>query len=416
MQLAVECALGEEGTGAEAGSVAMLLSEGDAQATSFVRRMVQMAEARGGPDEQQTRVAQLLANTHVASIRDLEALEHAIEYTLPGLAGRLLDEQREQDQDAHAKCRPPLRLIVLDNIAALFSDAETSKNMSNLLIRSRWSCLVADGLKRLTQVGASVGEESAIVVVNHVTDAFERDLPPIQRVVDSEERQMARGREAVDRQVYGEPPLTYSVQSPYFSGLLASLRVEPTHRQINGDDEKERAQNEVHRPLSLLFGYIAKQAALGSVWNNCINARIMVTRAYALQSPTQVNGFHEPPRARPLGIRARRNEKENQDVSQRLSRRNGERILPLRRLSVIFSPCAAPRSARFVVGHRGLSFIAEDDASISPMPDDLPDESEEEEAGSQGGPKDEFRGGDLESGGEELLAATMAAEAAHQKV
>lgn len=409
LQLAVHTALGAPDR--PAGSVALMISEGDTQGSIAVRRMLEMAEhitrrrwrkshANGngtahdlgdasssessakrrrlagsgsGPaasplEEETVELAkqQVLRNVHLASIRDLDALEHVIEYTLPGLAQRLIEQEAQHRNTGTSQASsstsaayppsPPLRLVIVDNLPCLFY-ATHPTSMNAMVARSRALGSLSDGLKRIARIGSpldamsakgsvrpkeepaptpesasvnsystghsSVDGGSAVVIINHVSDVFERDLralseiasfsiPPSSSFASSAMQSSSQVRTA------GEPPLAYSHQSPLFSGLTTSVRaVSSLNRMdlLQEEEEEEPAQlvysgllgrqvpdlshlssvipsNSFTSALGAAAGEAemesdplisgafpgAKQAALGHVWNNCINARIMLCK------------------------------------------------------------------------------------------------------------------------------------------
>lgn len=386
-------------------TVALLVSEGDAQATLFVRRMLQMAEdivrerwhewhrlhSTTSPHSSSSRLdhsiheterlgiplpvlmqsvsSRLLENVHISPIRDLEALEHALTYTLPGLARRLLETDSA----------PPLGLVLLDSLAPLFYADQPGSSFGALMLRTRWSNLLADEFKKLSSIGMDLrppkspglqpdpGEEdlrgsplegsgAAIVILNHVSDVFERDLIPVQRILQQQQRRsQLHSKIGQERQQFTcsvstkfhipaqaiakEPPLTFAAQSPFFSGLLASLGIPPNAQSAQStreadhgkDEETDEDDGDDDDNLPIVASHLAKQAALGHVWNNCINARIFLTRKRRAGSETLDDGEHS---------------------TQGLSA--SQRMPPTRRLHLVFAPRAAPRSTLFEITKAGV--------------------------------------------------------------
>ncbi|CAO1629099.1 unnamed protein product [Parajaminaea phylloscopi] len=409
--------------GQNAGTVAILVSEGDAQATLVVRRMLQMAEElirrswqrradrgrrHGSPGAEVGRVddvsgarrlkgghreilektvkqasSLLLRNIRISPIRDLEALEHALTYTLPGLARRLLE--------SHGS--PPLRLVILDSLAPLFYSDQPGSSFAGLMLRTRWTNLIADELKKLARYGmhhstpspaehlkqersSDAGEEvsaiqatppiacgAAIVIINHVSDAFEKDLAALYQILKSQ-RAHAATADGTDSQAQPpqqqhksqacavpankEPPLTYAAQSPFFSGLLASVKDLHTPRNETHDAAGLYDDARLTAPM---FG---KQAALGHVWNNSINARIFLSRRDVFRLPDGES--HGEPRA---GADLAGDAFPGDDDGQ------FEAPLRLRALHMVFAPWAPARSSTFVITKAGLSVAG--DECVSPL-------------------------------------------------
>lgn len=349
-------------------------------------------------------VKQLLRNVHIASIRDLDALDHVLEYTLPGLAHRLLEEQRDGMMDPSSSSsapmassslgpRPPLRLVILDNLPSLFYAAQPTSGNKNLMF-SRGMSLngIADSLKRIARIGSGldlsppplknefkgdadaaiklealaenkieedvidgtprqedwprlpqehqlpVSGGSAVVVINHVSDAFERDLQSMRDIAITSSDSSRRGPTTRS----GEPPLAYAEQAPYFSGLMDSFSsaTSLTDASSSEDGPKPAATHGpfATRGMSMLLQEMdpleggntgAKQAALGHVWNNCINARVMLCKT---------------------GRRVRREAIDDEGESHGTQRGTQTTVLrelglPLMQASLVFSPDSAPSSS-----------------------------------------------------------------------
>lgn len=414
MQLIVYTALGWTPSGEHennpGATVALLVSEGDAQATIFVRRMLQIAgelvrqkwkarpdlyyhsrrqpthhdiqqeaEPRQDGDVRQQPLptlpesltlkdalhktrAKLLRNVYISPIRDLEALEHALTYTLPGLARRLLDAQGS----------PPLRLVVMDSLAPLFYVDQPGSSFGALMLRTRWSNLIADELKKLARFGMicrafseQLDRESsstidgslpssiktqggtAVVVLNHVSDVFDRDLGDVYQILRRQQVSKVTGGQAMDVTAERakrdlEPPLSYSAQSPFFTGLLASVKIPAVGKHESRPDATEE---QLH-----FAPHLSKQAALGHVWNNCINARIFLCKhdvSNGGDSKADADKFKDQVKI---------------DSFEKFA--HDDRRSKLRRtLHLIFSPSAPSRSAPYVISKMGLRSAVDPDSS-----------------------------------------------------
>lgn len=193
---------------------------------------------------------QLLDHVETSPVADADALEHALSFFLPpllaarrgtegsallgedvgppGERSELLRPDLEGEPPGPAngvdgvnapaprrRGKPPVRLLVLDSLAALLR-AETALTGGGLVARSRRLCSLSDRLKAL-----ALEYHLAVVVVNQVSDVFS-------------------GTGASDA-----PEMLYAAQARHFNGQSASVR---------------------------------KEAALGIVWANCVNARLMLAR------------------------------------------------------------------------------------------------------------------------------------------
>jgi DNA repair protein RAD57 len=195
------------------------------------------------------------------------------------------------NKDAKARSRPPLKLLVIDSIAELLHyDEEGGKtSTATLSERSRNLSAIAAQLHALAAT-----HQLAVVALNRVTDTWDR------RPADAQP---------------GE--LLYADQARIFGAVEGG----------------------------------SKSAALGLVWANQVNARIMLSRTWqrrhhpvpAAVAPRAEDG-HDRKRLRAEGGGAVRMD----DVS-------------VRRLSVIFSSVCAPASVDVVISSRGIETLADDE-------------------------------------------------------
>ncbi|PWN52532.1 hypothetical protein IE53DRAFT_385008 [Violaceomyces palustris] len=152
----------------------------------------------------QLAIRQVLSNVHLACVSDVEALEHAINYTLPGLIWRLSTQagQNMPSSSSSNSVSPPtassssarIGLVIIDSLPPLFQE-EPARTKDTMIERSRILCRLGDSLQRLCILGtrrslseAREEEELAlgqgrrtlandptgrsIIVVNHVSDVF----------------------------------------------------------------------------------------------------------------------------------------------------------------------------------------------------------------------------------------------------
>jgi DNA repair protein RAD57 len=194
-------------------------------------------------------------------------------------------------KDAKARSRPPLKLLVIDSIAELLHyDEEGGKtSTATLSERSRNLSAIAAQLHALAAT-----HQLAVVALNRVTDTWDR------RPADAQP---------------GE--LLYADQARIFGAVEGG----------------------------------SKSAALGLVWANQVNARIMLSR-------TRQRRLHPVPAA--VAPRA-----EDGHDRKRLRAEGGGAVrvddVSVRRLSVMFSSVCAPASVDVVITSRGVETLADDD-------------------------------------------------------
>lgn len=161
----------------------------------------------------------------------------------------------------------PIRLLIVDSITALLR-GETAISGAGLTQRSRLVCIITDLLKAL-----AAQFNLAVVVVNQVSDSF-----PVPTASSQSH----------------DVPMLYSTQAQHFSGQSPGIR---------------------------------KEAALGIVWANAVNTRVMLAKTGRRIAVDQAGEGHEE-----------------------------DKVL-LRRAHLVFSPFAAPGTLDFVLeqgGARGL--------------------------------------------------------------
>ncbi|GAC75911.1 hypothetical protein PANT_19c00014 [Moesziomyces antarcticus T-34] len=230
--------------------VCYITSSGERAAHSIVARALELASfairhrfpPHPNEDDLERAVelgrAQLLRNLHVACVADIEALDHVLRYQLPALTSRT-----------------DIGIVVVDNLPALFQDDPVAGDIDSLVHRSRWLVDVADALKRTS---------AAVVVINHVSDAFGIDKDLARRFVfDSASRTSRRTDVVADHPAAME----YAAQSAYTSGLLAS--VPPT---------LAAAMTTTADSDSPLYTLHPRTAQLGHTWTNLIHTRLLLTR------------------------------------------------------------------------------------------------------------------------------------------
>ncbi|PWN96536.1 P-loop containing nucleoside triphosphate hydrolase protein [Tilletiopsis washingtonensis] len=362
--------------------VAYLSTSGLASASALVRRLVEISDhsvlaslrpsssaassGAGAGRAKQARPSvyeaeevelareRMLANVHLACVGDGEALEHALLYTLPALIHRCSSDAKDaaaaQQREEGGGGAAEIGLIIIDDLPALFQEDNNSGSMSSLVARSRMLFELADRLKVLAHCGgredaSTVSSTSAehtattpkrrpiaVVVVNHVSDVFERERAlaissgrellslsssaPASRSIADLPRTLRTAREAGL-----DAPLAFVQQAATFSGLYATndALLEALRR---GEDARG-----IDAATSRL-----KQAALGLPWVNGINTRLLLSK-----SPRKTAGG--------AGEEGEAGRKEQQ----------------VSRATLLFSPFAsAQKSVRFVIGPGGVRSLEED--------------------------------------------------------
>ncbi|TKY88481.1 hypothetical protein EX895_002469 [Sporisorium graminicola] len=226
--------------------------------------------------------AQLLCNLHVACVADVEALEHALKYSLPGLMVRLSSKHA---QDAASTASPEVGVVLVDNLPSLFQEDPVAGDIDSLVQRSKMLVEIADALKRLAVSGSCVGR--AVLVLNHVSDAFGIDKDIARRFVfDSADRiriaRAQRGGGGGGQQEAGATAsalpdyaaaMEYASQSAFVSGLLAS--VPPTLAEAIGASAVQESRAGDDGPLYALH---PRTAQLGHTWSNLVNVRLFLSK------------------------------------------------------------------------------------------------------------------------------------------
>ncbi|CAO1626032.1 unnamed protein product [Sympodiomycopsis kandeliae] len=360
-------------------------------------------------DQSEELVAQMLENIQLASIRDLDALDHALQYIVPGFARQLINEpiaseayktsqsssypstplptsvrpQSQSEASQTSTSRPPLRLIILDSLPALYY-ATPPTSMNAMVARSRSLCRISDSLKCLASIGQQQDGSggSAVLVVNHVSDAFDKEIALIRSAYNSNNTaayssygsNSDASQKTRQAPRYHEPPLVFAQQAPFISGLLDSFHCSrllvSTDGVNSGQDDNFKDVLPSHLqlvpPRSEGFPSL-KQASLGQVWNNCINARIMLNKTGAYVKTPATGGGHRGSRQRPS-------------------------ISPLRKASLVFAPYAGPGEIAFVTCHSGIRSLSSDQVkqhlTVPPREEECneDDENIKQEVGIQSDP------------------------------
>ncbi|PWZ03840.1 P-loop containing nucleoside triphosphate hydrolase protein [Testicularia cyperi] len=308
-----------DGQGPDGRGVCFITSSGERAAFAIVQRAVEIAEHsirqrlylahitpnEGLTDQQQVELAALeeralelgrrriLANLHIACVADIEALDHAVKYSLPATITKIAEQrQDEKPFDTDMVLPEPVGVIVVDNVPSLFQEDPVASDIDSLAQRSKMLAQVADALKQL-----NAGR--AVIVINHVIDAFGADKDFARRfVLEGAQRiRISRPRDPAQRTAQGASgtaeqngvrpsvsvpdhpaPLGYVAQSAFFNGLVASIP--PTLAETISMSAHSRASvggaGEANE--SPLYVLSPKTAQLGHNWINNVNVRLYLSK------------------------------------------------------------------------------------------------------------------------------------------
>ncbi|KAI0083979.1 P-loop containing nucleoside triphosphate hydrolase protein [Irpex rosettiformis] len=217
-----------------------------------------------------------LADIHTIKTPTIALLIHVLSDTLPAF----LDGRKSQPETK------PVKLLVIDAITELFH-SDQAVSTTTLAERSRNLTEIATLLHILAHKHGL-----AVVVLNEVSDAIDRELPPNSRPHE----------------------VSYQDQARLFN---------------RGDS---------------IPGENSKEAALGLVWANQINARIMLTRT----NRTRVldDSDYRP-------HKRRRTADDGRNVGNTIVS-SGSEPIRIRRLSVIFNSTAPPVSLDYIITASGF--------------------------------------------------------------
>ncbi|EIN03673.1 P-loop containing nucleoside triphosphate hydrolase protein [Punctularia strigosozonata HHB-11173 SS5] len=242
-----------------------------------------------------------LADIHTLHTPTPPMLQHVLDVVLPRFVNQISDRSGAR----------PVRLVVIDTLTELFH-SETRTTSHWLFERSKIISALSASLHALaSQRGL------AIVVLNEVTDVFDRDdLPP--------------SREAGADVLYRE-------QSRWFGRA----------NSMPGEDRK--------------------QADLGLVWTNQVNARLMLSRT-GRRRHLDEDEVRALKRRRLNGDDAN-SDTEPDDANSLLQ--DGEPTV-IRRLTIVFSAVARPGSVDYVVTRGGISCFRDASSTNAPAPAKAP--------------------------------------------
>ncbi|KAF9066871.1 P-loop containing nucleoside triphosphate hydrolase protein [Rhodocollybia butyracea] len=227
----------------------------------------------------------LLASSEQCGLDDIHTMPVPnVEFMIHGLSKLLPDfVQRKLIEHESNSTIKPIRLVIIDALGELFHSSDKTSSQT-LVQRSHNITEISSHLHSIASKYSII-----IIVLNEVLDAFDRGL-------DTDEL-----------------GLSYANQSRWF-GRAHSLP---------GEDRKE--------------------ASLGLVWANQINARIMMSRTGRRRDIK-----HEPTKRRRADVGY---------IAQNLCADDTDRLEIVRRLSIIFSSVSAPGSVDYIVDAGGITAL-----------------------------------------------------------
>ncbi|KIK63879.1 hypothetical protein GYMLUDRAFT_196861 [Collybiopsis luxurians FD-317 M1] len=245
----------------------------------------------------------LLASSRQSSLDDIHTMPiPTVEFFVQALT-KLLPEfiqlkLKEHESDPTVK---PVKLVVIDALGELFHSSDKTSTQT-LVQRSH----------NITEISAhlhSIASKYGIVVLilNEVVDAFER-----------------RSNVDDDSSLLGLP---YAEQSQWFGRA----------HNIPGEERKE--------------------ATLGLVWANQVNARIMMSRT----------GRRRFMQSEQIPAKKRRRTDDGFNV-QNTSSADADQLELVRRISIVFSSVSAPASFDYIVDSAGITILEEEERPVAALP------------------------------------------------
>ncbi|WFD00425.1 DNA repair protein rhp57 [Malassezia yamatoensis] len=240
--------------GGKGESVALITTQGRSAARHMVHRLVEITSAQLHnlpADQLQSAIHAVLRNVSIACAFSYETAQHVLCYMLPAMILRF----HEQYHDHHTP--PPIGLVALDSIPPLLQHDILQEESESISVSPTARAAKLHALaEQLREIAMGSADKIAVVVVNHVSDAFDQDRAYVRQAIAKNLLGSEIPKEKSPAVVPNTHllPLSYATQAVHFSGLLSSVQ---------------------HRDSHL------KTAQLGLVWANCINARFLLTHTHS---------------------------------------------------------------------------------------------------------------------------------------
>ncbi|WWC58013.1 uncharacterized protein I303_100548 [Kwoniella dejecticola CBS 10117] len=337
---------------------------------------------------QEHRARDLLDNILTNRIADVEALEHTLNYVVPGILESRTGGSSEPDSRGASSSagtdsgQLPIRLLILDSITALFrgstnaNQAPSAHNAISLAERSKHLCIIADLLKSL-----AVKYDLAVLVINQVSDVFQRFPPPIANPLP-----LPLPNSQLPAYSFSQ---SSQIHTPIFTGLTdsqqpteeAAMLYKTQSRWFSGENES-----------------LKKEAALGIVWANAINVRIMLSRTGRRRLMDQVD-LTSHKRKKPNVTEAQVQSVvpgENANNQEDGTGTGDIKQTLIRKFHVVFSPFSAASTVDYVITSSGVHSLMDSYKKIN-MTDTVirrklrkerEDENENDEDGLEAKPRD----------------------------
>ncbi|OXG78280.1 RAD57 protein [Cryptococcus neoformans A2-102-5] len=285
--------------------------------------------------ETDPRVKGLLDNILSNRVGDIDSLEHALSYVIPALL-----ESRLKASSSSSSSLKPIRLIILDSLAALLRGGTTSSpstrpaatSSSTLTERSKHLCIVADLLKAL-----AARYDLAVVVINQVSDVFPR-----------QQQQRSSLSYSSPLMVAGTPPSSaaWDQTEPFGPGMA---QVQPQHHTSASGGDPPMLYASQARWFSGQSDVLNKEASLGIVWANAVNVRIMLSRTGRRRMLDQND-------LRPVKRRRHEDEDEEGEQGGRGKGIEMDNVKPtlIRRMHVVFSPFCPSGTVDYAITPSGI--------------------------------------------------------------
>lgn len=313
--------------GGLAGSCAYLCSEGNFPSTRLVGIASRQFRRSSGAN-----VADLTDNVHLIHCAEVEDLLHAVRYSLPALVEGLSDSKSQLDMPK----RKPVKLVIVDSIAAPFRGTETTGSADKGKGRAEANDIASYSFAQrnvhLHEIATSLHRLAArhdlcVVLINQVSDVFGHNG----------DGQYGRREEYLTHEG-GCIPLeyrNYSLASRFFSGEDA--------------------------------GKGGKMAVFGLPWANLIQVRLMLSRTGRRRRrvpPVSLEDEQGEDIIETIDLPPADEAAEDQllleEPTSALRERMGEvQTVEVRRASLIFSPFAERGYIDYVLRQRGLVSIGQ---------------------------------------------------------